>query len=155
MEKLTIKELAPYLPYGLFVQSNRGGIYLMDIYSNMSGSGVEKREVSIVLNEEMKPILRPLSDLTKEIEHNGEKLVPSNEFENLYLNEVKWGDNSIGTGILGENGDMIDLCFINNGIVGECPLAIYELLIEWKFDVFGLLDKNSAVPVTENFNHYK
>ena len=141
MEKLTLKELAPYLPYSLMV---------LNLHTNLTYQ-LTGRVIDRVanLNESHKPILRNISDLTKEIEHNGEKFVPSNKFQNLYLNDVRWGDNSIGTGILRKNGYMIDICFINNEILGECPLAIYELLIEWHFDVFGLRERGLCIYYNE------
>jgi hypothetical protein len=33
--------------------------------------------------------------------------------------------------------------------------GIIERLLEWKFDIFGLLKDNLAIPVTKDFNPYK
>ena len=63
MEKLELKHLAPYLPYGL------NGIH--------GDKRIDFNSANIwVFTLNAKPIFRPLSDLTKEIEHNGEKFVP-------------------------------------------------------------------------------
>jgi len=84
--KLEIKHLAPYFPYKLQVNVklredselpyylSEDGIYtldglMLDWYPN---------EV-----KEIKPILRPLSDLTKEIEVNGKKFIPMFELFNI------------------------------------------------------------------------
>lgn len=73
-EKLKI--FAFYLPYELKVQSSTGTIYLLNTFSDIRGRGIESRQIERVINDNMKPILRPLYDLTKEIEHNGEKFIP-------------------------------------------------------------------------------
>ena len=73
--KLELKHLAAYLPFGLKVRSFREGqaLFLEDI--SMSGEFIdylfEKSEVRTYSTLIYKPILRPLSDLTKEITHNG------------------------------------------------------------------------------------
>ena len=53
--KLELKHLAPYLPYG---------VHLMNNYGRWHNTTLHK-SISIYMMLEMKPILRPLSDLTK------------------------------------------------------------------------------------------
>jgi len=78
--------------------------------------------------ESVMPILRPLSDLTKEIEHNGEKFVP--------LNELGFKDNY----------DLaIELFFKTE--LEELPVRIFNKLLEWHFDFFGLIEKNDAIDI--------
>src|SRR5690606_19396519 len=72
--KLELREIAPYLPYGLKVLSGRGTVFLMNTYSNMRGSGIESRDLQSILDEQMKPILRPLSDLDNYLRNEFEKL---------------------------------------------------------------------------------
>lgn len=143
--KLELKHLAPYLPYKLKTV-NFNVAYLLDkpLISEMIASNIM---CFVDGSTESKIVLRPLSDLTKEIEVNGEKFVPCNIFENLYLNDSKWGNNYIGTGIIGVNGLMTNLCIMNNEIIGECHLAIYQLLIEWHFDIFNLIENNLAIDI--------
>ena len=77
--ELTIEHLAAYLPYVLKCldlkaepDSNIFTLESVSIYRVVSDS-----EGNFDIGfEEIKPILRSLSDLTKEIEHNGEKFVP-------------------------------------------------------------------------------
>lgn len=81
IEKLEIQHIAPYLPFGLKAHDEEYGetffvcSYRQDsdewlIHDNIDGSVIEySRDV-------LKPILRPLSDLTKEITRNGETFVP-------------------------------------------------------------------------------
>jgi hypothetical protein len=75
--KLELKHLAPYLPYGLNCELDTNVhsilIGLEKSFSNDSfvGRFDEFGEHNLW---QFKPILRPLSDLTKEIEVNGERL---------------------------------------------------------------------------------
>ena len=124
--KLELKHLAPYLPYGLKGVNRNGTIFLLHTNTS-SGGKLEKREISIFLSEEFKPILSPLSDLTKEIEVNGEKFVP--------LNKIRLDfDLDFET----ENRDYVGLHEL---------LEDYFKLIEWHFDVFGLIPLNLAIDI--------
>jgi hypothetical protein len=67
-DQLTLEHLAPYLPYGLKILNGWGDIKKLN-YSYLDD------ENNGFINH-VKPILRPLSDLTEEIEHNGVKFVP-------------------------------------------------------------------------------
>ena len=76
-------------------------------------------------NNERKLILRPLSDLTKEIEHNGDKFVPCEQFKYDMECMLKEYD--------------VDL---------DCmPYNVINSLIEWHFDIFSLIDKGLAVDI--------
>jgi len=82
--KLELKHLAGYLPYGLkVIFESKGGRILEVTGLRMAGVSEQTSKliyfnsISETLNiEYFKPILRPLSDLTKKIEVNGEKFVP-------------------------------------------------------------------------------
>lgn len=58
-----LKILSAYLPYQLEVISSRNTKFILDTYSNMAGSGLEKRDIQSVINDDMKPILIPLSEI--------------------------------------------------------------------------------------------
>lgn len=129
METLTIKELAAYLPYflkGIFIDK-------IDVVTSMDNehdliSGVN----STVEIKNFKPILRPLSDLTKMIEVNGEDFVPyehSTFVEAMIANEY-----------------LEYLCEAKASLAEDrlLPYSIVQLLFEWHFDVFGLIEKGLA-----------
>ena len=89
MEALTIKELAPYLPYRLKIvrsKDSKGDRKVMN-----TGQGGGKHWIGIgavikwqdVVSRPM-PLMRPLSDLTKEITHNGETFVPIEKIKNPF-----------------------------------------------------------------------
>lgn|SRR3990167_1122314 len=104
IEKIELKHLSPYLPYGLNCKSQG---FESEIYKT---TGISKEYVDLIwiylenvknqasqysaVIEDVYPILRPLSDLTKEIEHNGEKFVPLKKLHELletnFFCEIKY-----------------------------------------------------------------
>lgn len=84
-----------------------------------------KDEMGNYFNE-VKPILRPLSDLTKEIEVNGEKFVPSQEYDYLRFDEIsnyKGGSNVLNFIQVREQNILLELHFDIHGLI-EQKLAI-------------------------------
>ena len=129
MDKLTIEHLAAYLPYRLHF-TNGNEIVEMTIFNSHD----------CLISDDFKPILRPLSDLTTEIEHNGEKFVPMKRLlkevsdhypQDCYNQDEQW--------------------IINDGYraIGEMPHRKVQKLLEWHFDVFGLIDKGLAIDIKE------
>ena len=133
--------LAMSLPYGLkckdsdLLEPNKIYKYIGTFYQVDNETGYEK----------VKPILHPLSDLTKEIEYNGEVFVPTTKLKLLYEFE---SDNIC-----------IIRMYINAGwtsSIVELPLDIVLQLISWHFDIAGLIDKEEAIDVnTLDENPYK
>lgn len=129
--KLELKYIAPYLPYGL-----KGIITYHADNKEICTLGV-KCDINNVcdiydfLNSsyDLKPILRPLSDLTKEIEVNGEKFVPILEMERIFKINPLW-----------EGWDF-------KHIAVELPIEIWNKLFEWHFDVFGLIPQGLAIDI--------
>jgi hypothetical protein len=120
--KLELKHLAAYLPYGLKYLDNKNKIVDLkaidnDIHFVNFGWGDAKRY------SEIKPILRPLSDLNKEITHSEKtfnpKFVIDMAFpsERMGLNPATWSHRVI------------------------------TKLQEWHFDVFGLIEKGLAIDI--------
>ena len=73
MKRLELKHLAPYLGYAI-------KMYQEELNSKVCIPWVLKPDAVIsVLENQNKPILRPLSDLVKQIEINGEKFIPAEE----------------------------------------------------------------------------
>ena len=92
---------------------------------------------SALVNPKNKPILRPLSDLTKEIEVDGEKFTP---YEDDYLSDAM---------STYENLDI--LCEYNGDVSNDStiPYTVMSLLFQWHFDVFGLIEKGLAINVND------
>jgi hypothetical protein len=76
------------------------------------------------------PILRPMSDITKPIEHEGERFVPIEEIH-LYHNF-----SIVHTSDLHKDPT-------------RYPHTMVIKLIEWHFDIFGLIEKEQAVNYNE------
>ena len=112
--ELELKHLVGYLPYGLKVQSTTGHITSISIEFDEAGIG--------------KPILRPLSDLTKFCEDLGfvpiEKLA---EIEEIVC--VPYSINFFETSMK------------------YLPYWIVEKLYEWHFDIHNLIENNLAIDI--------
>jgi hypothetical protein len=98
--KLEIKHLSAYLPYGLklyageyFVENNLDVILdRLDVTTKaIDASNLD----GVWFIDEVKPLLRPLSQLTQEIEVNGEKFVPIVEL--LKIKNKGWYIEKQGT----------------------------------------------------------
>jgi len=156
--KLELKYLISYLPYKL-----KGNYTLSDVIRLMESQRDEVRKKELAedcvkfFRLYCKPILRPLSDLTKEIDVNGEKFIPVNE---LAKKHIDWfhGDS-----------DLIVECEVlrqfNLKINWKCNEELFynddlfimtvnhhlnkywvmEKFFEWHFDVYGLIEKGLAI----------
>jgi hypothetical protein len=135
MKQLKIKHLAPYLPYGLKIKVIDTNFYKYDVMTLCDKSGLSNIGLSDLLDEpqDFKPILRPLSDLTKEIEVNGEKFVPRKEFEMMYLG------NTIEYQLFFSNFDKKYITSLNFNCV--------QKILSWHFDIFGLIDAELAIDI--------
>lgn len=91
---------------------------------------------------DFKIILRSLSDLTKEIEHNGEKFVPIDYINGEFRLEIP---NKIELQNWVKN---ISIHFVLAEWVGiEDLYKLFKLLFQWHFDVFGLIDRGLAIDI--------
>lgn len=123
---LTIEKLAPYLPYNLKAASFSGNKLSKSLVLQHGfihcGSGFLSVE-HILNSERYKPILRPLSDLTKEIEVNGQRFMPSLTLRLSYT------------------GEMIVLN------PATWSYRVIEILFKCHFDVFGLIPAGLAIDI--------
>lgn len=138
MDKLTIEHLAPYLPYGLKCHNmgnfdEDGNPYVQEIvgletdYVVVSFDNYDDR----YLFEETFPILRPLSGLIREIEHKDVALIPA-----IYMESH---DITLG--------ERLKLISRGSKDFYMLPWWVISKLIEWHFDVFGLIEKGLAVDI--------
>ena len=133
--------LAMSLSKGLVLQSPHGfrpngkestGIFRLVYLTGDLYADIENK----TFPEEFIPICRPLSDLTKEIEHNGETFIPIERI-----------------GIYNPN----NVDYLINQILSEfVEFSVMETLVRWHFDVLGLIPKGEAIDVnTLEENPYK
>lgn len=120
MNELELKHLSPYLPYGLRIRYilGKGSTWTLTQFNIEQFSDVDK------------PILRPLSDLTKEIVHNGEKFVPIDYF--IYKTSVE---------------DFTEFPEQKHNLIHGLKYADVQLLLEWHFDIFGLIEKGLSIDI--------
>lgn len=135
--KLELKHIAPYLPYGLRIKGETHGD--IEELTGLSGgcvmiNGNIKAWCDIF---DVKPILRPLSDLTNEIEHNGEKFVPIEYLEDKYYT-IDLHKQCMR--LLEEEGE---------NWINQTDYMLIDYLFEWHFDVFGLIDNNLAININQ------
>lgn len=173
--ELELKHLAPYLSYGLKgMHITREIMYVNSLYyppydnnefrtkCPIQGCGIGGYMNSKL--EDFKPILRPLSDLTKEIEINGEIIVPYYWFEVLgFVKSASLGFNSIKFQF--DPYYSVFICERQNGIkynleeeqerINQLPYNIIQKLLECQFDIFGLIEKGLAIDLnSENFKKF-
>ncbi|SBV91801.1 hypothetical protein [uncultured Dysgonomonas sp.] len=149
--ELELKHLAPYFPYGLkgiayvskdialdnvdIIGCNRSELYCKytsERYKNMSGA---RKWFDLY---EIKPLLLPMSSLYTEITHNGKTFIP--------WKELDWGswNDEIGYIVSAEYGENPRVAINVLDFIDD-----YYKLLEWHFDVFGLIDKGLALDKTK------
>jgi hypothetical protein len=138
--ELELKHLAPYLPYELKIYMEDLRYHGKPFYWELG----KTTNIKDVLENKNKPILRPLSDLTKEIYHNAEKFVPIDRIKKRMLKDIKYIDKDSVQSIHFSKGNVC-IISINYEVVGECPLEFYNSLVGWHFDVFGLIEAGLAI----------
>lgn len=93
------------------------------------------------------PICRPLSDLTKPIEHKGEKFVPT---ERLKTRSIPIKINNLNCISLDDIYSSYTETTLNDW------LTAISYLLEWHFDIADLISKDEAIDVnTLEINPYK
>jgi hypothetical protein len=130
--KLELKHLAAYLPYNLRVK-------------HASKLGNIKKESILTISDYpwlfrqayFKPILRPLPDLTKEIEINGQKFFPINEYFLLF------GGGVNAASVINWKNSFVDNILYTPYV--SLSYGILEKLFEWHFDVFKLIENGLAI----------
>lgn len=171
MEKLELKYLASYLPYELkMVNYNKS--YFSKLLSLSIDNDIDiipidetwdyenHRSYNLYYKGELQffPILRPLSNLSKEIEHNGEKFIPLVEL--LKIKHNGWYKKHNGTRYgeisVDENKSWFEFqanlsvtvrFYGGNSLFYFPEYWIMEKLFNWHFDVFELIPKGLAVDI--------
>lgn len=171
---LTTKELSIYLPYGLQVQISesplKGEIHALSgiAYDGLAYLGEGGRYGFIQRSfRTFKPILYPISCLTKTIQHEGREFIPIVELckiqtsLNLIDCTFEFGEDDlpllpdIWVNAINEHGRVIaclifnadNVCF-RDGMDNPQSFNQYQLfqkLAEWHIDFLGLIEKGLAI----------
>lgn len=128
MKTLELKDICGYLPYGL-MQKHYNDVCSFTIATQSCMGKDVFHEMPIRFG---KPILRPMSDLTKEITHRGEKFVPLDVLNNRgHFIEF----------------DVAGLLYTVGGCMDSDWLMVFDKLNEWMFDYRGLISAGLAIDV--------
>ena len=147
MEKLTIEHLSPYFPYNLRmwdVENERQ--YIPELIGIVDSEKIRvtlPRFPGVTLFEinALKPILRPIQEVEQ-------------YFENLYgYLEHQDVTDYFDVDFL-KSHDNIEIDEIQFLKVEELPFGTLKVLLKHHFDVFGLIEKGLAIPVTNELNPY-
>ena len=156
MEKLELKHLAPYFPYGLnceilnynsdYVGKRFGVIkgyyfYAGEPHYMFNGKDVAGKDTSL-----FKPILRHLSGLNVMFEHNDVQISPLLELAKKLYNKEPESFDSMSTCIKWVDYQIIEQVKEPKGY-DNIPHWSFQDLIKWHFDVFGLIDTGLAVDI--------
>lgn len=164
--ELGLKHLAPYLPHGLDTEYNL--ISVDPNYPNeFRTKKLNENTISFCLKY-CKPILRPLSDLTKEIKHKGNVFIPLEKISEDFTSEIDFIDvdralwqvmNPYGTidyslwfETINIGDESIIIEHLNcNGKDNQNIITYrrYFQLCKWHFDVFGLIEKGLAIDIND------
>lgn len=142
---LELKHLSPYLPYSLKIEhpTMLVGKRKISELKNLGQTNIEISHRLYVQISNCKPILRPLSDLTKEIEVMGKKFVPIEVLNNMLFtkhSKLEYYDSELCNGAL----------LFSTNIKGYNILSMNEKvqkILEWHFDIFGLIEKGLAISI--------
>ena len=145
--KLELEHLAPYLPFKVLVGDGRTPFELTEYNFTNIFKYIDRI------------YLRPLSDLTNEIEVNGEKFVPIIELAKLFhicksavthfsnIQNAGFYGISVNCHIENDDGRFTYYQIRNEEFVLSNTYEEVQKLLEWHFDVFGLIEQGLAIDI--------
>lgn len=167
MEKLTLENIAPFLPYGLkgnlINDEYYEPVYAGELFRIETGLTTKKREPEpFVIVDDYEdylqyftPILRPM-DLTKPIILEGKEVIPIVELAKIAFPRHDWfhvnaknvvtEDKEKGFEFDGKDFDFYNM---HDGKILPVynQLALFQWLFKHKFDVFGLIPLGLAIDI--------
>lgn len=141
---IELKHVTPYLPYKLMWVNTEAPEYTFPMHSVNTGGYVTLWDddaglEDVFLNEEshLKPLLYPLSMLTKEIQHKAETVVLIDVFFIRFGAGVSDSAKELWKADFADNIKYTAYEALSHGVI--------ELLSEYHFDYQGLIDQNLAL----------
>lgn len=162
MEKLQINHLAPYLPYGLKCQIDLGQneIVVTDSWGLKTGSDYpasyydEGKRYGLMMSQ-IKPLLRPLSDLYKEMEDGIVPIVEIAREMGLKFVRYDFGRNCVDLYLTDRKGKKARFWYdsfktgtfrlIIHGSNSVNQLVGFTYLFQHHYDVWDLIGQNLAI----------
>lgn len=161
---LLFKDLCGRLPYGVKFQNTHDKTCairrLISIQKSIHDNEVyficgfkQSHLIERPLTSCYKPILHPLSDLTKEIEHKGGKLILLEQMLSVLNKEI---EDFHGKGLIPDYWGIFIENMKDETLRKFVEKIYYDKLLEYHFDTNGLIDKGLAIDVNElGENPYK
>ena len=158
MKTLELKDICGYLPYGLRIMRPPTNVpvvaELLDIRKDFTILGAGRIDT-------YRAVLRPMSDLTKEIRqncyNNSKPFIPIVELACMLEAQGYWRVYGAGAADFGEDGEscIAQLVFDGDHFVYTVDdeydtfnsVAIYDKLNAWMFDYRGLISAGLAIDV--------
>jgi len=161
---LELKHIINYVGHGLeMIFQSKGGrvIYVNGIKKLDSGTVVLSNSYPIWLHSSgFKPILRPLSDLTKKIEVNGKRFIPIVELAKLthikekHIFEISQSVKGECDGVKYSFGfysgsfwikKLKGKKWVSHDVFNQ--MELFEFMYKYKFDIHGLIEKGEAIDI--------
>lgn len=159
--KTNTKQLAIYLPFRLNGVDSSNKKYM---YRGVNDSGGECWDCETELKEKshgVKPLMRSLNSLSKEINHNGEKFIPIKKlysmlygFTRAHLDIIECSltcgidEKEVSKAVLDYKGNY-HYFSIKHSEVHEYSYEIVSKLVEWYFDINDLIAKGLAQEIND------
>ena len=143
MKTLELKHILPYLLYKIDILIKRLKYPVSEYIEKLSLSNIGVIENKLY---NVKLVLRPLSDLTKEIEIDGEKFVPIDKIldTHSFISDIhisKFRKFKIIQEQIHILKDIKELGY------KYCDYWFLQYLFEWHFDISGLIEQGLAVDI--------
>ncbi len=149
-KELTIEHLAAYLPYGLQTEC---GHHLVGLYTHPVEAYADHDHRTLLLSETkggrvqweahthmVRFYLRPLSQLTETINHNGERFVPLDWIhQNTPIKAALSTDAKGNIRLFCDN--------IQSSHYNAWPHSLVRTLLHMHFDVYNLIEAGLAEPI--------
>lgn len=164
-EKLELRDISGYLPYGLKIRETSGEIKQIKGYNTACNAMIfmywNNKIQGQTFDIDCKPILRPPSSLYKEITNNGsEPFIPIVELAKIgCLVTAKW--EVIGEEAISDSKHVFwysnkNKCFLSTRDSVHNQYQLFDKLHEWKIDYRGLIERKLAIDAnTLENNPYK
>lgn len=149
--KLELKHLAPYLPYGLKTQYKLSDVRKVpNEIDKLRIKELNEDSISFCLKY-AKPILRPLSNLTKkDLKEELYQYYETLGIDVKLVNYDSGNDNPFDmtlTVTYKMMGEVFTDVLINRGSISQSPYHVVSWLLENNFDVFRLIEKGLAIDI--------
>jgi len=126
-EILELKQLSVYLPYEILIKVVQQRQIGRMTYENYETEHILTGNFLTWSLKNITPILRPLSDLDKEIEFNGEKIIPLHKI-GLYITAAH---------------------LIDELLMGMIPVIVFDMLLKMHFDVYDLIGRGLGKDIND------